>query len=159
MGNSARTMLNQSDITTNNVSNIQNTSKDIHKSQDLSSTFKGTDIGGNVRNFNNLGNAGYMCIGATCQGLNLQNMQVVPVSMANLDSYRKNTHTTNTQTTNTVNNINNVTNTHNRNDDILNGTLVDGSRFMFLDGGNFNTGIQEFRLNNLAMLGADGHGI
>merc|ERR1711988_1902863 len=72
---------------------------------------------------------------------------------------RANTHTTNTQETNTVNNINNVTNTHNRNDDILNGTLVDGSRFMFLDGGNFNTGIQEFRLNNLAMLGANGHGM
>merc|ERR1740115_40840 len=149
--------LNQYENTTNNMSNIQNTSKEIHKSQDLSNTFRGTQVGGNVRTFDGLGNSGYMCIGASCQGLNLQNMQVVPISIASLDSTVTNNHVTNTQDTNTTNNIRNITNEHNRNDDTLNGMLIRGSRFTF--DGNYNTGIQEMRLNNLAMLGANGHGM
>ena len=69
-----------------------------------------------------------------------------PIRLLNLDSTTVNEN--HSSTTNTVNNIHNTDITHTHDHDILEGTLIEGSRFTHM--GNFNEGFQEFRLQNLA---------
>ena len=69
--------------------------------------------------------------------------------LINLDSTKTNVHHTSSSETNTVNNIKNILNEHNTYDDVLNGTLVMGNRYLFKNGGNYNTGVQVMRLMNL----------
>ena len=64
--------------------------------------------------------------------------------LLNLDSTKTNVHQTSSHETNTVNNIKNILKEHNTTDDVLNGTLVMGNRYLMK--GNYNTGIQKFKL-------------
>ena len=172
-GHHSTTTNNETNDFTVNTKNINDNHTNIENEWNVKNSEtnyqKGDKIYGRSADLSNSANGGLRCVGMALSDprckMHLQNLVQVEKKhhhkkshgrksslrkmLQNLDSTKTNVHHTSSSETNTVNNIKNILNEHNTYDDVLNGTLVMGNRYLFKNGGNYNTGVQVMRLMQL----------